>query len=212
METNSKKNSSFIVIGVGVLFIGIILIQFFSRSDQTLHARTLEMQRSQKDSQFKHAADSPIPKEERDAFVKLDYFPTNEAYLVEATFTPDPQADTLHLMTTTGEDRKMIRAGTLSFTLQERPQQLAAYRYLDPAITTLFVPFKDLTSGRATYGGGRYLDLEIVADGPYQLDFNRAYNPYCVYNEGYVCPLPPLENKLMVEIAAGEKKEYVKRK
>jgi len=69
----------------------------------------------------------------------------------------------------------------------------------------LFVPFGDLTNGNETYPGGRYLDLDRTATGIYDLDFNRAYHPFCVYNSSYDCPYPPRENRLAVPIRAGER-------
>jgi uncharacterized protein (DUF1684 family) len=71
----------------------------------------------------------------------------------------------------------------------------------------LFVPFKDMTNGKETYGGGRYLDLETtdIQNDSVILDFNKAYNPYCAYSNGYSCPIPPKENHLAVSIEAGEK-------
>jgi uncharacterized protein (DUF1684 family) len=110
-------------------------------------------------------------------------------------------------MTTSGADRKMIVAGTFQFRLQGVSHRLIAYKYLDPSIKELFIPFKDLTSGVDTYGGGRYMDLEVNNNSlaEVRLDFNKAYNPYCVYNENFVCPIPPKENNLLIEIRAGEK-------
>jgi len=70
---------------------------------------------------------------------------------------------------------------------------------------SLFIPFRDATSGGGTYGAGRYLDLIENTTGIYDLDFNRAYNPYCAYNDRFSCPLPPGENTLEVPILAGEK-------
>ena len=59
----------------------------------------------------------------------------------------------------------------------------------------LFIPFRDATTGVETYAAGRYLDLNENTTGFYDLDFNRAYNPYCAYNTGYSCPIPPEENR-----------------
>lgn len=74
---------------------------------------------------------------------------------------------------------------------------------------SLFIPFRDQTSGQETYGSGRYIDLAENTSGIYTLDFNRAYNPYCAYNDTYSCPLPPAENTLAVPIRAGEKKYHI---
>jgi len=68
----------------------------------------------------------------------------------------------------------------------------------------LFIPFRDSTSGSETYGAGRYVEAEPLGDGRFELDFNRAYNPYCAYNDAWRCPLPPRENWLTVPIRAGE--------
>ena len=67
------------------------------------------------------------------------------------------------------------------------------------------MPFHDLTNRIETYGGGRYMNLDRTATGVYDLDFNSAYHPYCVYNETYECPIPPAENRLAVAIRAGER-------
>jgi uncharacterized protein (DUF1684 family) len=70
----------------------------------------------------------------------------------------------------------------------------------------LFIPFKDMTNGESTYGGGRYIDMRMgdIRDGSVIIDFNKCYNPWCMYSDGYNCPIPPLENHLEVPIEAGE--------
>jgi hypothetical protein len=69
----------------------------------------------------------------------------------------------------------------------------------------LFIPFKDRTNSQETYAMGRYLDAEILTGYYTVVDFNRAYNPGCVYNSKYVCVIPPEKNFLDIEIRAGEK-------
>src|SRR3712207_9470775 len=73
----------------------------------------------------------------------------------------------------------------------------------------LFVPFRDKTCGKETYGAGRYIDLNKKATDEYVLDFNRAYNPYCAYSPYYSCPLPPGENNLPVEVRARSEERRV---
>ncbi|MCZ2100206.1 MAG: DUF1684 domain-containing protein [Chitinophagales bacterium] len=72
----------------------------------------------------------------------------------------------------------------------------------------LFLPFKDETNDEATYGGGRYIDLQTfdIIDGQVTIDFNQCYNPWCAFSDGYNCPIPPIENHLQLEVRAGEKK------
>ena len=113
---------------------------------------------------------------------------------------------TIKLDTSTHEPRQMRRVGALGFTLGQTQYKLTAFADLDdPGMKRLFVPFGDLTNNVETYGGGRYLDLDRTPTGLYDLDFNRAYHPYCVYNTTYECPVPPRENRLAVAIPAGER-------
>ena len=67
------------------------------------------------------------------------------------------------------------------------------------------MPFTDLTSGAETYAAGRYLELDRTATGIYTIDFNRAFHPYCYYNDTYDCPYPPPSNRLPTPVRAGEK-------
>ena len=69
----------------------------------------------------------------------------------------------------------------------------------------LFLPFTDLTNGEETYGGGRYIDLSIPEGNTIQLDFNKAYNPYCTYNKKFSCPLVPSVNSIKTRVVAGVK-------
>jgi len=108
--------------------------------------------------------------------------------------------------TSTGTLRRYQRVGLLEFTLQNQTLSLAAFVPDGEPIVDLFVPFADTTTGQETYPAGRYLDLHPTATGYYTIDFNKAYNPYCAYNESYECPFPPASNRLKIAIRAGEKK------
>ncbi len=89
--------------------------------------------------------------------------------------------------------------------LDDLPLRLTAYVLDGGDPESLFVPFLDVTSGRETYGAGRYMDLEPDDDGTYELDFNFAYHPSCVYDVRFSCPLTPAENRLPVRVEAGER-------
>ena len=100
----------------------------------------------------------------------------------------------------------MRRIGTLQFTLKGQALTLTAFvDATENDMRRLFVPFGDLTNGTETYTGGRYLDLNRTATGIYDLDFNRAYHPFCYFNPTYECPIPPRENRLSVPVRAGER-------
>ncbi|HUK33805.1 MAG TPA: DUF1684 domain-containing protein, partial [Vicinamibacterales bacterium] len=101
--------------------------------------------------------------------------------------------------------RKMRKAGTLTFSLKGQPLSITAFYDLTGSPEHLSVMFSDMTSGTETYAAGRYLDLDRNPQGIYELDFNRAYHPYCYYNATYECPYPPAENRLKMPIRAGER-------
>jgi len=166
--------------------------------------------RAEKDRFFKtgSAEDSPLLPADKATFTSLPYFPVTPAYRVPATLEPDPDGGStiILLPTSIDETRPQRTVGTLRFRLFGEPYALTAFADVNArTVDRLFVPFGDLTNGDETYGGGRYLDLARTPTGVYDLDFNRAYHPYCVYNVGYVCPVPPKENRLQVEIRAGER-------
>ena len=99
----------------------------------------------------------------------------------------------------------MERVGGLEFTLQGQQLTLAAFVEEGQALESLFVPFADKTTGTETYSAGRYLDITPTRTGLYEVNFNKAYNPSCAYNERYECPYPPASNRLSVFVRAGEK-------
>ena len=155
---------------------------------------------------FLRSSDSPVPADQRAAFPPLPYYPIDEQYRVPAALKVVRGADILEMSTSTGKPRRMRRVGTLAFTLKGEPRTLTAFAEADDTrLRRLFVPFGDLTNGVETYQGGRYLDLDLKGSNVYELDFNLAYHPYCVFNPQYECPVPPRENRLPVPIKAGER-------
>jgi uncharacterized protein len=162
--------------------------------------------RAEVDRFMRTSADSPIPAEKRATFPPLSYFPVDPAYRVPAALQPAPGGPVVPMPTSTGQVRQMQRVGTLSFTLKAQPMTLGAFVEANETdMRRLFVPFADLTNGTETYPGGRYIDLDRTASGVYDLDFNRAYHPYCFFNSTYDCPYPPAENRLKVPVRAGER-------
>ncbi len=157
--------------------------------------------RHQKDEAFAHSPQSPIPPEDRPGFAGLDYFDPNPDLAFTLDVTPGDGAE-LTIATTDGRERTYRRAGAVRFAVDGQEAELTLYATGHPGY---FVPFRDATSGKESYGAGRYLDLEPNADGTVTLDFNYAYNPFCAYDEAYSCPLPPGENWLRVPIRAGER-------
>lgn len=168
------------------------------------YAQTISAARTEKDQFFSQNND-PIPDAKKAALLPLAYFPVDPAYDVPASLTPSDDPTVIEMKTSTGAPRKMRTAGTLTFSLKGQPLSITAFQDLTAPAGHLSVMFTDLTSGTETYAGGRYLDLERNPQGIYELDFNRAYFPYCYYNAGYECPYPPPENRLKLPIRAGER-------
>ena len=171
--------------------------------------------RGGRDELFRHHPQSPIEPEERDTFTGLHYFDNDPSYRVEARVE---QADGSELVIDTGGEDGAVRyrrAGTLRFALDGKDCRLTVLSLVQYA-GGLFVPFRDRTAGRETYGGGRYLfDTAKDTDGlvleitpgssDVVIDFNYAYNASCAYSPRWACPLAPPENHLSVEVRAGEK-------
>ena len=164
--------------------------------------------RADKDQFFRTGKESPIPAEERAAFTGLAYYAVDPAARVPTYLTQERTAPAviIQLQTSGDELRKMRKVGTLGFSFAGGTYKLTAFADAEAGnVDRLFVPFGDLTNVSETYRGGRYLELDRTPTGLYDLDFNRAYHPFCVYNTTYICPVPPAENRLPVAIHAGER-------
>jgi len=160
--------------------------------------------RAAKDADFAGGSDSPIPEARRAALLPLAYFPIGLEYDVPAVLKASDDRTIFQMPTSSGTPRDMRRVGSLEFTLKGQPLKLTTF--VEVATPDhLFVAFSDLTSGTETYAAGRYVDIGHNSTGIYEIDFNRAYNPYCYYNESYECPYPPAENRLKIPIRAGER-------
>jgi uncharacterized protein (DUF1684 family) len=171
------------------------------------YADRLLADRAAKDRMFRGDPASPLLPADRATFQHLAYFPIDEAYRVPASLQVLTQdaGNAIKMPTSTGQMRDMVRIGYLEFVLKGQPLKLAAFTEAGAPLDRLFVPFADRTTGTETYAGGRYLDLDRTATGLYDLDFNRAYHPYCFYNPEYDCPYPPPENRLPLPVRAGER-------
>ncbi len=157
-------------------------------------------QREAKNDFFARSHDSPLTAEQQQHFTGLAHFDADPAYRLVVTLDPVREPLTEPVEMSDGTTSDLERAGTVRFGMAGTEQSLLAYRQG----ADLFIPFRDATSGKDTYGAGRYVEAEPTPDGHYVLDFNFAYNPYCAYNENWRCPLPPRENWLSVPIRAGE--------
>src|SRR4051812_48058659 len=171
--------------------------------------RQLEAFRRQKDKWMQESEDSPLEHHQRHTFTGLNYYPIDFAYRVPAKMVRDARPHVIKIQTTKDEWRSYNHYGELQFEIDGQPLTLQVYQPVGDSAHAgskeLFVPFRDRTSGKETYGAGRYIDLRALDGDEYTLDFNRAYSPWCAYSPYYSCTLPPPENQLGAETGAGEK-------
>ena len=161
---------------------------------------TLLQHRQAKDEYFATDHGSPLDHARRPTFDGLRYYDPNPDLVFTVPVEPGDGAE-VRVATSDGAEKVYRRLGRIAFDVAGQSAELTLYSTGHPG---LFIPVRDSTSGKATYGAGRYLDVEPNGDGTVTIDFNYAYNPYCTYSEGYSCPLPPGENWLNVPIEAGE--------
>jgi uncharacterized protein len=164
----------------------------------------LEEERRMKDEFMARHPESPFVAG-RVPFHELRYFPPDPKYRVRATLRRIPVPEEAYLRTNRDGQAVMRYLGDLSFQLDGKTLTLGVYHAGEGVGTSVFVPFRDRTSGDDSYGPGRYVTLELNEADEYDVDFNRAFNPYCAYTDDYECGFPPAENDLSVAIRAGEK-------
>ena len=166
-----------------------------------MDSEALARYRSDRDDFLRSHYASPLPDDDQEIFGGLNYFPPHPTMVFTGRFlhTDDSHIQITSSIGTTSAYHKM---GVFHVDIMSTRYHLTV---LDDGDGNPFIAFGDLTNGAATYGGGRYVSLDIATDGSASIDFDLASNPYCVYDEEFVCPLPPLDNRLSVPIEAGEK-------
>ena len=162
--------------------------------------------RADRNSYLRNSPETPLVASDVETFDGLDYWTSDSGYYFVGTISYYSQPEHFTIITTSGAQRPCEKVGWISFRLDGRTLTLQVYRLLDQNAGYL-LPFMDATSGSETYPAGRYVDLLGPDGGPYELDFNRAYNPSCAYGapERFACPVTPAENRLAVRIEAGER-------
>jgi hypothetical protein len=206
-----------------ILFMGVL---FSCRTDKRYHNVSENIEVLQDSSsayndalifqkkmnrEFKDPETSPLKDKDRKNFESLNFFPIDTTYRVTAKFIETPNQSPFLMPTTTNRLPEYIKYGEAHFTLKGKEFVLTIYQNqqltkMEEYEDYLFLPFTDATNGKETYGGGRYIDARIPEGNTVVIDFNKAYNPYCAYNEKYSCPIVPAENTLSIAVKAGVKK------
>jgi uncharacterized protein (DUF1684 family) len=192
-----------------IFLLTFFVLQFsYAQKDSAALIKEIVVFQKNLDKEYKTPETSPLSKKEREAFRQLNFFPVDLTYVITAKFVRTP-AEKIFGMNTSGSIKKdHVKYGEAQFSLNGKAYKLNIYQSVDLLKDRkyrdyLFIPFRDATSGKETYGGGRYIDLTIPRGDTITINFNLAYHPYCAYTEGYNCPIPPRENYLPVKIKAG---------
>ena len=164
--------------------------------------------RKGKDAFYQASEDSPIPRDQRYQFLGLKYFAPAHSLRFDTKLHRYNSPEIVTMSTSKGTQQRFHRIGYFELEIEGRTVKVQAYKSAEREDNDVFVPFKDATSGKDSYGSARYLDLEERPDDNYVVDFNYAYNPYCAYSDDYICPFPPKENWLEVAVRAGEMKYH----
>ena len=198
-----------------IFFILLLLpVLSFSQTNKELIAENQKFQ-NELNSEYRNPEESPLRGNNFDHFKEHPFFPIDLKYRIKAEFTRTQTAVVFVNPTSSGRTQRYLEYGTATFTIDGKAYSLKIYQSQDLIKMKeyedhLFLPFRDETNGKETYGGGKYMDLKIPEGDEILLDFNKSYQPYCAYNAyDYNCPIVPKENFLPVRIEAGVKYEDI---
>lgn len=184
----------------------LLQISLFCQSDYKVKIETYRTEHKAGLAGYENA---PLNEEDID---RLEFFDISPKYKFDAVYIPAPQEAFVVMPTYSGQQKEYKVYGTVKFVYKGEEHELTVFQstkhrnhpiYKD----YLFLPFKDLSNGDGSYGGGRYMDIKLdeIKGNTLELDFNKAYNPWCAYSDNFHCPIPPRKNHLAIAIKAGEK-------
>lgn len=196
------------------LFLFLLLsCPIAAQTSDTAFVAQIAAHREQYKQEFLTDEHSPLTAQDT---ALLDFFPADPAWRVKAHVVAGAPGEPFDMSTYSGKTVKYREYATVEFVKDSQTYRLHLYQNLRLSELAnyhdyVFLPFKDLTNGESSYAGGRYIDLKlndmIQRNGQLYLyiDFNKCYNPYCAYSDGYNCPVPPQENRLALKVNAGER-------
>ncbi|MET0572686.1 MAG: DUF1684 domain-containing protein [Pedobacter agri] len=187
----------------------ILFLLFSLNSFAQSYTEQIAKHRDSYKQDFVKEANSPLKEADLN---NIHFFDADSTYKVIADVEILKNEKIFKMPTYDGTSKEFFRFAKIKFILDSKETVMTLYKNVvlagNPAFKNLlFLPFTDETNNEETYGGGRYIDLSStdILNNKVEIDFNKAYNPYCAYSDGYRCPVPPEENDLQLEIKAGEK-------
>jgi uncharacterized protein (DUF1684 family) len=193
-----------------ILLLIVIIFSFSCREEKRYQDVNLTEYQRQVNNYFKDASVSPLKPKDLKNFQGLDFFEFDSIYVVKAKIEETKESLPFKMKTTTDIPADVRKYADLFFQISDKEFELSVYENLEYEGVEgyenyLFLPFLDETNENETYGGGRYLDLFLNGTDSIIIDFNKAYNPKCVYDENFSCPIVPRKNFLNTRIEAGVK-------
>ena len=193
------KNKFFLII-FALAVLGILVYSLNTGSSKSAK-KDYVSERKSLDENLKNDANSPL--EDKSLFTGLKYFEPDSNFIQIADYQAVSEAEAINFMTTDGSKGELKKVMKATFSLGGKTFTVGIFQEGE----NFFLPFRDLTNDKETYGGGRYINIPAanVKGSKIEIDFNEAHNFYCAYNHTYVCPVPPPENLIDFEIRSGEK-------
>lgn len=200
-------NQKTVLLAIAAVIVLAAVIYGMSGAETTeQYIERIEKERDRQFKFLKYNAESPLTDEQKRNLNELDYYPVDPEYRVRARLVPVDQRVMIQIPMTDGTMERYIKQAYAEFELQGKTHRLLLLQSANEVDKrNYFLAFADETSGRETYGGGRFLDVRRDGQNSITIDFNLVYNPYCTYNPDYACPIPPKENLLTIPVVAGEK-------
>lgn len=195
-----------------ILLLLLLIIPFltFAQSKRA-YKKEIKKFRKHYKQEFLDEARSPFYNNKK-GMKDMRFYKAKREYKLQANFRRTADAQPFKMATYSGNTQDYVLYGIASVMLEGKKMDVNIYQSLrlsemDEYKDHLFIPFKDLTNDDSTYGGGRYIDMKMsdIKNGIVTIDFNRCYNPWCAFSDGYNCPVPPVENHFDLAINAGEK-------
>ncbi|GAB2482938.1 MAG: DUF1684 domain-containing protein [Cytophagales bacterium] len=200
------KTNQIILLVVGIVVISAVAYMFTAAESPEAYIEKIEKERERQFKYLRFNVESPLTEDQKRNLQTLTFYEINPEYKVKARLTPIESKKVRQVPMTDGSTERYIEHSYAEFELGGKTNKLLLLQSVSESdMRNFFLAFADETSGRETYGGGRYLNVRQDGKNSITIDFNLAYNPYCAYNPDYACPLPPKENLLTISIEAGEK-------
>ncbi|GEN77030.1 DUF1684 domain-containing protein [Chryseobacterium hagamense] len=191
------------------LFLFLFIPSLFFSQKVSKEESEIKKFQQELNAEYRNPKETPLRGDNFTHFKEHPFFPVDMKYRIAAKFTKTENAEPFDLPTSSGKTKAYKEYGKANFILDGKSYTLTLYQSQDlikqkKYMNYLFLPFRDATNEKETYGGGKYMDLTIPKGNTVILDFNKSYQPYCAYNAyDYNCPVVPEENRLPIEIRAG---------